>query len=196
MTRPVDPLYPSHPAHIVHHQHCNHILRRVYKTSPDDPSQTGCICSQAPEGIVRPICLERGGVPCRIDELTYEIVSLPIECNYCAERSSSMGSEEVSSESEMTVTEEDDERGVKSGGKSKGKGRTGGKVQKRVGMSDTLAARLAVGFGGLEIQSPSSTSSGSDFGRKGKKGGSKRKSKGSLEETVWKQLRSGPVGGF
>ncbi|KAF3319671.1 hypothetical protein TWF173_000283 [Orbilia oligospora] len=206
MTRPIEPLHPSHPAHIVHHQICNHILRRIYKPSPDDPSKTGCICSHPPEEIVRPICLERGGIPCRIDELTYEVASLPIECNSCAERnsssSSSRGSDEGSSEGEIMAKERGGEGVVKSGRKRKGKGRVSGKTSKRVGMSHTPATKLAMGFGGLGIESPSSASSGSSSSKKEKRGNSKRRSKESNrsrdteEEKAWKQLRSGPVGGF
>ncbi|KAK6517388.1 hypothetical protein TWF281_004045 [Arthrobotrys megalospora] len=205
MTRPLEPLHPSHPAHIVHHQLCNHILRRVYKASPDDISQTGCICDHPPEEIVRPICLERGGIPCRIDELTYEAISLPTECNSCAESGSSRGSPDGSSESEV-AKEKEGRSAVKSAGKGKkknakvspGVNKVGVRSSKRISASHTPATRLAMGFGGLGIQSPSTTSPGSGSSKKSKKG--RRKSKEMNEETVeervWKHLRSGPVSNY
>ncbi|KAK6510101.1 hypothetical protein TWF481_004814 [Arthrobotrys musiformis] len=199
MTRPVEPLHPSHPAHIIHHKSCNHILRRIYLPCPTDPSSTGCICPNPPEEIVKPICLERGGIPCRIDELSYELVSLPVECNYCAE-SPGRGSEGGSESEHVVNTNEAGNGKGERRRRRKGKGRSGGRVSKRVSIAQTPATKLAMGFGGLGIQSPSSISSGSDSATKKGKRGSKKKSKESneesVEEKVWKHLRSGPVGAF
>lgn len=58
------------------------------------------------------------------------------------------------------MREKDGGGGVKGGRKRKGKGKSCGKVAKRVEMSHTPATRLAMEFEGLEIQSPSSMSFG------------------------------------
>ncbi|KAK6338363.1 hypothetical protein TWF730_002427 [Orbilia blumenaviensis] len=215
MTRPIEPLHPCHPAHIVHHQHCDHVLRRIYKLSPEDPSQTGCICSSPPEEIVRPICLERGGIPCRIDEVTYETVSVPAECNFCAAvggrcdgDGDSRMEDEITTESEAVNKEREGEaksamQGVKKGRK-KGKGSS--ENSKKGDIAYTPGTKLNVGFSQLGLQSPSASGSGSDSSASKKSSRRRKSSKKpkeaagdnaeSIEERVWKYLRSGPVSGF
>lgn len=121
---------------------------------------------------------------------------MPTECNSCAARNSSgRGGEEGSSEGETITNGKDGEVVVKSGRERKGKGN----VSKSIEMSHTPAMRLAVGLGGLRIQSPSSTSSGPDPSKKGKRSFKKQLKElngGIEEEKVWKQLRSRHVGGF
>ncbi|KAF3936505.1 hypothetical protein ABW19_dt0210643 [Dactylella cylindrospora] len=85
MTRPTEPLFPSHPPHVIHHEPCGHILRRVLVPIPGDASRTGCMCDMPPEPKWETHRFERGGVQCEIDELTYEARSVKIECNACLE---------------------------------------------------------------------------------------------------------------
>ncbi|EPS45265.1 hypothetical protein H072_727 [Dactylellina haptotyla CBS 200.50] len=180
-----------------------------------------------PEEIWQTRRLERGGVICEIDELTYEARSLSLDCNACLDARNKGGNLSASSESDSDhqkknnngdhVTKEPGAKGGKkprrkpSGSSPKGVN----KRQQRVSDAKskaTPATRSAMGLRKLELQSESSPSSSSGSGsdaskkmgrrRKGKaKGaGSKGEQTGgtgeldTVEERVWKHLRSRPVG--
>ncbi|KAK6535257.1 hypothetical protein TWF694_001725 [Orbilia ellipsospora] len=204
MPRQNESTYLSHPAHIIYHEYCGHILRRVLKPDPADKTQTGCICDMPPEEIWQTKRVERGEATCEIDELMYEARSLPAECNACLEDRMG-GGHHATSESESDhgkITSTSSKRVMKSGLRRKASSPKILRVKKKPRCSAVKATpttRLARELERLGIDSESlASSSGSDSSRRGKKRGRKPKVQSlvvgeTIEEQIWKHLRSGPV---
>ncbi|KAK6359498.1 hypothetical protein TWF696_000653 [Orbilia brochopaga] len=216
MTRPIEPLFPSHPAHVIYHQHCGHVLRRVLLPDPEDKSQSGCICDLPPEAMWQTRRLERGDISCEIDELTYEARSVATECNACFGHPAGDEGRETSSE-----TESASDSTIVDGSTPKSKRRSlrsakrrSPRVAKRTSVYSaakaTPASKLAMKLGKMELErSPVSPVKRK---RKSKKQENRRENRQedrqedkqvakqgddtglTIEERVWKHLRSGPVG--
>ncbi|KAJ6260329.1 hypothetical protein Dda_4554 [Drechslerella dactyloides] len=202
MTRPVEPEFPSHPVHVIYHQQCGHTLRRVLRVDPDDESQSGCICDLPPQEIWQTRRLQRGGVSCEIDELTYEARSVPTKCNACTGMTHRVGDHEMSSETESAGDQgvttrasltKSKRRSSKSARKRSPRGAKRGSVY--AAAKATPATRLATKLEKMGIErSPS----GSPVKRRRRSNNKQNAKQGdemglTIEERVWKHLRSGPV---
>ncbi|KAF3922204.1 hypothetical protein ABW21_db0208287 [Orbilia brochopaga] len=204
MTRPVEPLFPSHPAHVIYHQQCGHVLRRVLLSDPEDKSQSGCICDMPPEPIWQTKRLERGGVTCEIDELTYEARSVATECNACLGLSSGAEGHEISSESESAGSDST----IVGNSSPKSKRRSPRSAKKRSARSAkrgsiyskakaTPATKLAMRLETMDIEQSSPRSPVKQRRRRLNRQNAKQGDNLGLtiEERVWKHLRSGPIDG-